>query len=1112
MASSGDDDETVAASTPISLTPPRVGGRLVVPNAFEPGQLLANRFRIVRFIAFGGMGEVYEAEDTELSGRVALKTIRREIGEDAGMLDRFRREVHLARQVTHPNVCRIYDVFRDGDTTFLAMELLAGETLTERIRREKRLSPADALPIVAQAAAGLSAAHRAGVVHRDFKSANVMLVPDANESAGTRVVVTDFGLARRHAAAGQDSAAATVTSAITGTPSYMAPEQVDGGPITPATDVYALGVVMYEMVTGTLPFEGDTPLSIAVKRLKEPPPPPTRRFKDVPPLWEKTILRCLEREPANRYRSAADVVAALGGERVGASPRTRRRRLLAASAAVVALALVAGGALLLRRRSPAGGPAASAAPASAALRRSVAVLGFKNLSARPDAAWVSTALSEMLTTDLAAGEKLRTVSGESVARMKRDLSLPDADSYAKDTLSKIRTNLDAGFVIVGSYLAVAGAPIRVDLKLQDASAGETVAAVTESGTEAELGELVARAGAKLREKLGAGALTSSEAAVVKASLPSNADAARLYAEGLQRLAAFDNLGAIERLDKAAAADPNHALSRAALATAWSNLGNVRRAREAGEAAFRLSKGLSREDQLSVEAQYRAADRDWPRAIAAYQALTRLFPDELEYGLRLSEVQSGGGKGRDALATIAALRRLPSPTGEDPRLDLAEAQAYYSLGDSPNEKAAAVRARDAARARGSRLLEANALYYEGWAEYVLGELDAAEKAGTRARELFAASGDEHGVALVIADITGLVPNRRGDLDESKRILEEGLAIARRTGDKRNESACLNNIAIYYQSAGDVASYGRLLEQALEISKETGDLTSAAIFANNLGGMKQSVGELAEARRYISDAVSTARQSSDSRGMAMSIGSSGFLALTEGDPERAMKAFQEAAGRAKTDAPELLPANLSGIASVLWERDDLAGARARLEEALEAAKKTGDVVAASAARGNLADLAIDAGHAADAETQALIIREEFAKRHDNDNQLWLGGVVARARLEQRKFREAKAAIASVAAIHAGDFGVGQAFALIAARVDAATGDPSGAESRVAAILADLQKRGFVSQALYATLALGEIEMAEGKTAAGRARLEALEKAARAKGFVFVARKAAELRGRA
>jgi len=240
---------------------------------FRPGDVLAQRFKIMRFLAQGGMGEVYEAEDLELGGRVALKTIRPEIATEPRIIQRFKREIALSRKVTHPNVCRIFDLFHhrmewgtgEAELSFLAMELLQGETLASKLRAVGRMTSAEALPIVEQMAAGLDAAHRAGVVHRDFKSANVVLVPAEEdghhiEGPGQRAVVTDFGLARS-----VDGGEGLSTGlGMVGTSAYMAPEQVEGGEVTPAADIYALGVVLYEMVTGVRPFVGDSPLSTAV--------------------------------------------------------------------------------------------------------------------------------------------------------------------------------------------------------------------------------------------------------------------------------------------------------------------------------------------------------------------------------------------------------------------------------------------------------------------------------------------------------------------------------------------------------------------------------------------------------------------------------------------------------------------------------------------------------------------------------------------------------------------------------------------------------------------------------------------------------------------------------
>src|SRR5262245_4941053 len=258
-----------------------------------PGQLLADRFKIVKFIARGGMGDVYEAEDIELHERVALKTVRPEIARASQAVDRFKREIQLARKVTHPNVCRIFDLFHDttGPETiaFLTMELLQGETLHQRLVRNGKMTTSEALPIIRQMASGLAAAHKAGVIHRDLKTSNAMLTEDA-DSQTFRTVITDFGLARP-ATAQESMETLSRPGDMVGTPAYMAPEQIESAEITPATDIYAFGIVMYEMVTGMLPFAAEPGLAATLKRLHEPPPSPRIYSAEIDIVWERTILR-----------------------------------------------------------------------------------------------------------------------------------------------------------------------------------------------------------------------------------------------------------------------------------------------------------------------------------------------------------------------------------------------------------------------------------------------------------------------------------------------------------------------------------------------------------------------------------------------------------------------------------------------------------------------------------------------------------------------------------------------------------------------------------------------------------------------------------------------------
>jgi serine/threonine protein kinase/predicted ATPase len=283
------------------------------PARFAPGDRVAERYVVRRLLGRGGAGEVYEVLDEELSVTMALKIIAHVGGTDAA-LQRLKLEGILAREVWHPNVCRVYDLARhgrdDSSVWFLTMERLRGRTLADRLRDRGRLPLAEALPLVEQMAAGLGAAHEAGVVHRDFKPTNVMLV---ERDGGEQAVVTDFGTARASSGRTDPDALPRAAFSVVGTPAYMAPEQVRGEEAGPAADIYALGVVLYELATGKLPFSGATSLEIAMSRLSHDPPSPRHLRPDLDERWESVILRCLERESGRRFAGVEDVASALAG-------------------------------------------------------------------------------------------------------------------------------------------------------------------------------------------------------------------------------------------------------------------------------------------------------------------------------------------------------------------------------------------------------------------------------------------------------------------------------------------------------------------------------------------------------------------------------------------------------------------------------------------------------------------------------------------------------------------------------------------------------------------------------------------------------------------------------
>ena len=277
----------------------------------QPGQFLADRFLVTRFLGSGGMGEVFEATDQTLAEQVALKVVRAG-AESSEQEKRLRREVQLARKVTHRNVCRIFDLFqhRNAETgtvfDLISMELLNGETLKEHQMQRGRLPARDALPILRQVARGLHAAHSLGIVHRDLKPGNVML--EIGRDSGLRAAITDFGLAKRVGIDAPLDASITGEGALVGSPGYIAPEQLADEGTSVATDIYSLGIMLFELLTGELPFHGSSPLMIALSRLQEAPTSLESLLPDVDPLVRAVVERCLQRQPGDRFQSAIELL------------------------------------------------------------------------------------------------------------------------------------------------------------------------------------------------------------------------------------------------------------------------------------------------------------------------------------------------------------------------------------------------------------------------------------------------------------------------------------------------------------------------------------------------------------------------------------------------------------------------------------------------------------------------------------------------------------------------------------------------------------------------------------------------------------------------------------
>jgi tetratricopeptide (TPR) repeat protein/tRNA A-37 threonylcarbamoyl transferase component Bud32 len=1144
-----DSPRDPAAGSPPEADAPRSPH---IVATFRTGDLLCERFRVVRFIARGGMGELYEAEDLTLGERIALKTIRAEIAAHERAIQRFRREVQLARKVTHPNICRIFDLFEHrppegtaGAVSFVTMELLHGETLSQRLRRLGAFSVDAARPIVQQMAAALSAAHAADVIHRDFKTTNVMLL-EGDPSRAPRVVVTDFGLAHLIGdASGIADGGITVTGDVPGTPEYMSPEQLEGGVLTPSSDIYALGIVIYEMVTGRRPFVADTPIASALQRIVGPPPKSPRELRpELPIEWDRAIMRCLARYPNGRFTDAAHVGRALDGDAPARPPQSR----LVWAVAIALLVVAGGGTLLWRGRNASTQPGTSpSAPANPTVvpadtaRPAVAVLGFRNLAGRDDAQWLSTALSEMLTTELAAGERLRTIPGENVTRMKTELALADADTYASETLTRIRQNLGADLVVTGSYVTVGAgdaSTLRVDIRLQDSREGDTLSLVSEMGRVDELLEVVSRAGIRLRQKLGVDVGSTA----VRALQPGSAEAARLYAEGLDRLRRFDALGARAMFEQAIEAGPRFPLAHSALANTWSQLGYDSRAKDAAARAFELSANLPRADRLLVEGTYREMSSAWKEAIAIWHTLATFFPDDVEHVLRLANAQIASGGAKDGLAAIESFRtRFPSMI--DPRLDLAEAQAAETLSDFKRMQAAASAAAAAGEKLGARLVVASARLRQGGATLRQGRTDEAVTLFEEARTIYAAAGDKAGVARTLNNLASAISDGP-DTKRTRALYEEGLVIARGIGEQDLVARFLNNIAIQERRAGNLQASLRMNQESLSIRREIGDRTNAAISLNNIGNVLLDLGDLQGASRHYEESAAMSRETGDRRGLARALYNNAESLKLQGEIARSRATYEEAlAIRRSIDDPASVATSLYGVGHIAGVQGDLPAAERVLAEALEmdrrfdrrrpmaystyqlgetalmrgdfalAKQRHNDALAirtalgekgtAAESRSALAVIALEEGRAADAQKLAAEAATVFAGQSAPDNEAMARAVLAQAMLLQGRREPAAREIARAQALVKSPQHVLTRLPVLiaAARVTAAS-NPGAAVASLDAIRAEAVKRGIARSEFEARRAIAEIEGRRSLTAGAKV-IETLRKDAKARGFGLYAR---------
>jgi eukaryotic-like serine/threonine-protein kinase len=626
-----------APLTPLRNVDPVVTETLQTPALeLTTGSTFADRYQVIEELGQGGMGRVYKVQDTRVGEKVALKLIRSEAGLDKTSLERFSNELKLARKIRHKNICQMFDLGEYRGTRYIVMEYVRGEDLRQLIRKVGRLSPGQAVAIARQVCDGLQEAHKLGVVHRDLKPQNIMLDEDGNAR------IMDFGIARS-----LTGKSITGAGAFIGTPEYMSPEQVEGRDVDERTDIYAMGIILYEMVLGRRPFDGETVLDIAHKQKYELPDDPRKTDPRIPEDLALTILKCLEKDKASRYQSAGALAAALAGIEQGLpvtekAPLKRKslttrditvtfnvRKLvvpvlaaLAVVAAIIILAKVTGG----RKPAPLYPPSSG--------KPSVAVLYFENQTERPGLDRMAVTL---LTTNLSRNESLEVTSIQRLFDILKFLGKQNAPAIDRSLATEVATRAGVKTMLLGSIIQI-GERIRLTSELIDVKTGAIIGTQFEDGARFEdLFSMVDGITEQVGRQLGGGeAAASLKIADVGTS---SLEAFDYYQQGRELILRWDYAEAGRKLMKALEIDPTFAMAYAYLAMArtgnpatTSNLfADLTEAKKTLEAAKKHSGRATASERVMIQMMEAILNRDMTKAADfGRELLSRNIPEKWAY--------------------------------------------------------------------------------------------------------------------------------------------------------------------------------------------------------------------------------------------------------------------------------------------------------------------------------------------------------------------------------------------------------------------------------------------------------------------------------------------------
>ena len=592
------------------------------------GSVIADRYEVIEELGKGGMGKVFRVEDKKIKEEIALKLIKPEIAADKKTIERFSNELKFARKIAHRNVCKMYDLGEEEGTYYITMEYVPGEDLKSFIRRSRQLNVGTAISLAKQVSEGLSEAHRLGVVHRDLKPQNVMIDKEGNAR------IMDFGVARSVEGKGITGAGVMI-----GTPEYMSPEQVEGKETDQRSDIYSLGIMLYEMLTGRVPFEGDTAFAIGVKQKSESPKDPRDFNSQISEDLSRVILRCLEKDKEKRYQSSGEVRSELSRIEQGI-PTTERvipkkepitskeitvtfrvKKLLIPGVIVIALIIAAIVIIQLL-------PQKEAIPVSTD-KPTLAVVYFVNNTGDMNLDHWRSALPEWLITDLSQSKYIHVLAGDRILSILRKLDLLQARSYDSEDLKKVANEGAVSYILKGSF-SKAGDTFRIDYALQNIPTEETIGTdyVTGKGEESfpsMVDDLTRKI--KTHLHLSQETIASDIDEDVGTITTTSPEAYKYYSEGRKFHFSGEYRQSIPFMQKAIEIDPSFAMAYRSLAMSYSNLGYEIEKKKYLRKAFELTGRLSERERYLIQGDYYREEMMYDKAIQAYDELLKLYPDD-----------------------------------------------------------------------------------------------------------------------------------------------------------------------------------------------------------------------------------------------------------------------------------------------------------------------------------------------------------------------------------------------------------------------------------------------------------------------------------------------------